>query len=110
MPVDWSKQVLGPCINVFGQAVAYASVDGVSFQISGIYDEAYHEIEVVDGGIPVTTSTPVLGVRLSDFPTPPAQDDTLTIVDSGEVFVVREVRPDGHGGAKLMLNYGQADV
>jgi hypothetical protein len=54
----------------------------------------------------MTTTMPVLGVRIADFPYwPPAPDDALTVQRTGETFVVKEERPDGHGWAKLMLNF-----
>ena len=40
-----------------------------------------------------------------EFPAPPVQNDTLSIGSVGATYVVREVRLDGHGYAKLMLNF-----
>jgi len=105
MAIDWNKAVLGPVMGVFGEAVTYSPSAGTPFAISGIFDEAYREVEVVDGDIPVTTEIPVLGVRIADFPAPPLQGDLLTITRTGATYAVREARLDGHGGAKLMLNY-----
>jgi hypothetical protein len=34
----------------------------------------------------------------------PQQGDTLTIARTGETFIVKEVRDDGHGAAQLLLN------
>jgi hypothetical protein len=72
------------------------------FTASGIFDEAYSELVVIDG-VPVTQTMPVLGIRLGDFLEEPKQDDKL--IARGRVYKVREMRPDGHGGAKLMLNF-----
>jgi len=106
MPIDWDKMVLGPVIGKLGEAVTYAPSAGQVFPITGIFDEAYREIDV-PSGINVTSTCPVLGIRFADFPAyaPPQQNDELTVIRTGVTYVVREVRPDGHGGAKLMLNF-----
>lgn len=100
--VDWDALVLGPCLAVFGDPVTFVPVIGSPIAISGVFDEAYGEV-VLDGEVPITSESPVLGVRLSAFVAPPQQGDALVVRNSR--YVVREVRPDGHGGAKLMLNY-----
>lgn len=102
--VDWDKFVIGPTIQVFGEPVTYQPTGGSAFVVSGIFDEAYREVDLA-GGMAATTEVPVLGVRMADFPTPPQQDDTLVIQRLNATYAVREVRLDGHGGAKLMLNF-----
>ena len=105
MTIDWDKAVLGPVMGVFGEPVTFSPAAGSPFAISGVFDEAYREVEVIDGDIPVTTEIPVVGVRIAAFTIPPQQGDQLTIAGTGATYAVREVRLDGHGGAKLMLNY-----
>ncbi|MDR5813321.1 hypothetical protein QCE62_06910 [Caballeronia sp. LZ033] len=112
--IDWDKAVIGPTIKVFGEPVMYAPASGITpFPIVGVFDEAYLGLIVVDG-VQVQTEQPTLGVQLSQFRANgktlfvdvlPEQDDQLTIVRTGAVYVVREPRPDGHGHARLMLNY-----
>ncbi len=104
MPIDWDGNVLAPLFDIFGQAVTYAPAAGASFPITGVFDEAYREVDLA-GGMAVTTDMPVMGVRLAEFTVPPAQGDTLTVDSLNWVFIVKECRPDGHGYAKLMLNY-----
>ncbi len=104
MAIDWDGNVLAPVLGVFGESITYSPAAGAPFAISGVFDEAYSEIDLA-GGMPVTTDTPVVGVRLAQFAAPPSQGDSLTIARLGWTFVVKEVRPDGHGYAKLMLNY-----
>ncbi|WP_317201480.1 hypothetical protein [Janthinobacterium sp.] len=101
--INWDKVVQGPLMGVFGEAVRFMPFGGTPFNTSGVFDEAYRDVELA-GGMGVTTEQPMLGVRLSTFPASPAQDDLLTILRTGETFKVKEVRPDGHGWAKLMLN------
>lgn len=116
MAVDWDGLVLAPCMEVFGETAVYTAAAAgfgdfafgesgfgstAPFEITGVFDEAYREVDLLDGP-GITTAMPVLGIRLAEFSSPPAQGDQLIV--RGQTFVVREVRPDGHGGAKLMLN------
>lgn len=103
--IDWDSLVIGPLMKVFGEPepVRFMPATLAPFGIDGIYDPAYVEVELA-GGMGVTSARPVLGVQLSQFASPPLQGDRLTIVRTGETFLVKEVRPDGHGWAKLMLN------
>jgi hypothetical protein len=101
--IDWDKAVVGPLTGVFGEPVRYLPATTAPFSITGIYDEAYVEVDPASG-MGVTSAKPVLGVQLSQFPVPPEQGDRLVIIRTGEPFYVKEVRPDSHGAAKLMLN------
>lgn len=105
MAIDFDALVLGPCRDTFGEKATYKPATGASFAISGVFDEAYRELTLLDTGDATSSDIPVLGVRLADFPAPPAQNDKLTIVSVNSTFIVKEVRPDGHGWAKLMLNF-----
>jgi hypothetical protein len=117
--VDWDNLLVGPTVACFGEPVSYQSQSGGSaFPITGVFDEAYRELTPLGAGdvtfsdiqlgSVVTAERPVLGVQLSAFPTgsSPIQGDTIVI--RGGIYVVREVRSDSHGGAKLMLNQLQA--
>src|ERR1700761_9372902 len=113
--IDWNK-VIGPCMAVFGEPVTYFAKSGV-VQIIAVFDEAHFEMTPFGTGEvdsrfdttlgspgPITTEVPVLGVQLSQFPPvgQPAQGDTAIIRNA--TYVVKQVRLDSHGGAKLMLN------
>lgn len=102
-PVDWDSNVLQPLEGVFGEAVNYKTAAGVAVPgIVGVFDAAYHDVDLSDP-LGTTTAMPVLGVRMSQFANPPVQDDTVQIPSVNTTYVVREVRNDGHGSAKLML-------
>ncbi|KKZ18108.1 phage protein [Serratia marcescens] len=107
-PIDWDKKLLAPNHNVFGQPVEYRPDKGLGtpFMINGIFDRAYtREIEPLDDDGPtLNTTRPVLGVRDSQFPTPPQQGDKLYIPLEKALFVVADVQPDSHGGTRLELN------
>lgn len=104
MTVDLAG-LTAPCADAFGEPVTYSPATGGSFSVPGIFDEAYREVTLAGDGSALTTAMPVLGVRLADFTDPPLQGDQLTIVRTGETYVVKEVRVDGHGWAQLLLNF-----
>lgn len=106
MAVDWDTAVIGPVTEVFGEPATYLPAAGGSYPITAVFDRAYREIGMLDDTAGVTTQMPVLGVQLSQFPTgvQPVQGDQVTIVSANLTFNVKEVRTDGHGHAKLMLN------
>jgi hypothetical protein len=113
MAVDWDTLLIGPTVARFGAPVTY-SAQSASFPIVGVFDQAYRELLVVNAGesmfsdnilgSAVSAERPVIGVQLSQFPPGiyPTQGDTLVV--NGALYIVKEVRPDGHGWARLLLN------
>jgi hypothetical protein len=104
MRIDFAA-LTAPCNAAFGQSVLYAPASGGSFEINGVFDEAYRDLQIDRDGIGVSTVRPCLGIQPGDLPVMPQQGDQLTIVDTGEVFVVKEYRPDSHGWAILLMNF-----
>lgn len=104
MDFDFDSLALGPCHDIFGTAVTYTPPGGVAMSVVGIFDAAFNAVTIGDDGVPFTTVMPVVGVRLSQWPVQPVQDGVVTYLKTGARYVVKEVRPDGHGEAKLMLN------
>lgn len=105
MPVNWNAEVIGPLMGVFGEPVSYRPAAGGSLQITGVFDDAYlKEVMFEDASSGVTTVSAVLGVQLSQFPSTPVQNDQLYVPSANATFLVREVRADSRGGAKLMLS------
>lgn len=110
MGVDWDKVLIGPIIAVFGDPVASYTPAGANAPVSavggsaitGVFDEAYIDQNGIDGP-EANTAKPVLGVQLSQFSVPPAQDDVIQIAAGGTTYIVRDVRPDGKGWALLLL-------
>lgn len=104
MPIDWSEAVIGPLMAVFGEPATYKPAAGGAFAITGVFDDAYlKEVMFEDASSGVTTVSAVLGVQLSKFAVLPAQNDSLQIASTGSTYLVREVRVDSRGGAKLLL-------
>lgn len=101
--IDWDTAVLGPLQGVFGEPITYLPALGDPVPATGIFDEAYREVDLA-GGMSVTTEHPVLGIRTSDFPVLPRQGDQIVVPSRSKTYVIREVQIDGQGAAKLLLN------
>ena len=113
--IDWDALVLAPVMGIFGagptgsggdQTPLYTPVGGgTTFPLAdAVFDREYLQVVLQGDGSENTTARPVLGVRTALFALPPQQGDRVTIPAVGLTYIVREVQPDGHGHAKLMLN------
>ena len=104
--IDWDQNLLAPLQEVFGEPVNYRPAGSAAYDITGIFDRAYtQEVEPLDDGDPtINTTHPVLCVQDSAFVKPPLQGDRLYIPRVAQLFVVKDVQPDSHGGTKLILN------
>lgn len=103
MSIDWAG-LTAPCTQLLGEPVIYSPAAGGSFTIRGVFDEAFKEVQLDNDGAPMTSVSPILGMQPGDLPAPPLKGDHLTLVRTGDLFRVKEVRPDSHGGAILLLN------
>lgn len=106
MAIDWNKNVLQPVNNIFGEPTVYYPADGGQFDLTGVFDQAYAEVIITDDNPPINSVIPVLGVNVADFPgwyPQPKKNDRLYIASVDLNYIVRDVRPDGHGHIKLML-------
>lgn len=112
--LDFDALVLAPCMAVFGEPVIYTSGLGQVSAITGIFDYANVDLLPMGGAREqegqrigaaggINTRRPILGVRESDFLTPPRANDTAALPGRGLVFVVKSVQPDGKGGIMLLL-------
>jgi hypothetical protein len=107
--IDFDALVLGPVMGIFGEDLAhglpvYTPAGHAAFDLAdAVFDDAYSALMLQDGAPETNTLEPVLGVRLALFPVPPAQNDEVYIPRVGITFIVRDVQPDGHGHAKLIL-------
>ena len=85
----------------FGYEVTYTPQVGAALTLNGIFDKDFISVDVGQEAPPITDQKPTLMVRLSDFATPPLQDDTCVV--DGNTYTVLEVQPDGTGAALLIL-------
>lgn len=104
---NWDKLVNGPVMSIFGEPATYQPALGMPFTILGTFHEAYKSVDLV-GGMGITSESPALGIRLLDFARYPLQKDLVVIpvtaLHGGGTYIVKEVQPNGIGGAVLLLN------
>lgn len=107
MAIDWQDKVGAPCVAVFGEPVAgtYRPYDTslASYPLNPVFDEAYREVVLLDGESATSDVMPVAGVNDSQFKSVPRQNDMWQRQASGQWYMVKEVRPDGHGITLLKL-------
>jgi hypothetical protein len=103
--IDWDKQVLGPVIGVFGEPATVTPQTGSSYEVSGVFDEAYKAVDGFSGIESITSISPVFGVQASACAIRPQQGDAVTIARIGITYIIRDIHDDGHGHLKLLLNY-----
>lgn len=116
MAIDWDAAVLAPVMGVFGEGdpvnpatlPLYMPRSAAPFRLrDAVFDAEYLGVDTTPGDqVGETTSRPVLGVRITLFTALglyPRQNDRVTIPSTGKTYLVRDVRSDGHGHAKLML-------
>ncbi|MCC8466831.1 head-tail joining protein [Photorhabdus bodei] len=110
MGINWDRHLLEPLHNVFGDPVEYRPTSGARYTINGIFDRAYtQEVESLDDGSAINTTSPVLGVRDIEFQALPKKGDRVFVGIVGgapvnTLFAVADTQPDSHGGTKLILN------
>lgn len=104
MAIDWDGDVLTPLMGVFAEPVTYMPAAGAQYPAVGVFDREYLDVTLLEDGSENSTRRPVLGVQLSTLSAMPVQNDKVFVPSVGLTYIVREVRPDGHGWAKLMLN------
>ncbi|MGL4859279.1 MAG: head-tail joining protein [Enterobacteriaceae bacterium] len=103
--INWDEHVLSPLNEVFGEPAEFRPKQGESLRIIGIYDRAFsHDVEMEDGSVTVSTTSPVMNVRAALFSSLPVQGDRLFIESEQAVFAIKDVRPDGKGNLSLVLN------
>ena len=103
---DWNdhrNRLLGIAMKTFGgkDPVTYTPVSGAPVSIMGVFNEAYQPIDNATG-LPLSSTQPALGVRLSDLPAAPRKGDKATI--KTKTYKVMDSHPDGGGGAILLLH------
>ena len=98
---DLAAVVGGAARDAFGTTVLYRPQVGDPVTITAIF-HAEHAEAGLAGGVPVTTTAPVLDVLLADLPAEPEEGDTLTVTCTD--YRVVDIRTDGMGVAKLILH------
>lgn len=110
--MSWLEEADGlidEAMEAFGEPAAFEAPvvvkPGTPFGGRGKFDEAHDAVEI-GGEAPVSSSAPVLTVRLADFAVVPVQGNRLTV--RGKRFEIWDPQPDGQGGLRLVLKSKRA--
>ena len=101
---DLTRAMSAIVLTTFGEPVVF-HIEGQAEVLPGrgVFSAAHQDVDA-STGVPVSTVQPVLEVRLADLPATPTEGDAVTV--QGVLYLIVEVRPDGHGFLKLMLHKG----
>ena len=103
-PVDFRElacEVLDLCECVFGEDVTYEPIRGGSYEIRGIFDNQFEQVDP-DTEVVIASNAPTLGVKLADLPGPPVKGDIVIIREKR--FRVIDSQEDGVVGSTLLLH------
>lgn len=87
--------------DTFGETVTYKPKAGGSYQIKAIFDNEYQLVDP-DTQATISTSQPVLGVRLRDLQAPPKRGDIVVV--NGASYQIVENKDDSWGHSQLVLH------
>lgn len=102
--LDDADGVIAEAMEAFGEPVSFEPpvvVDPASPSGGRGKFDAAHEAVDIGGEAAVSSSAPVLTVRIADFIMAPTDGTRLTV--RGERYEVLDPQPDGQGGLKLVL-------
>ncbi len=101
---DLTRAMSAIVLTTFGEPVVF-HLEGQAEALPGrgVFTAAHQELDA-STGVPVSMVQPVLEVRQADLPVTPTEGDAVTV--QGVLYLIVEVRPDGHGFLKLMLHRG----
>jgi hypothetical protein len=121
MPIDFADLVLMPAMTVFSYPVTItpkvSQPNAAPYPARGIWTVTELDVIAEDGGV-LSNRTLKFGIALNDFTFAPKQGDWITalagqlplgywqdefLVGATVDFIIDDVRPDGQGGATLVL-------
>jgi hypothetical protein len=109
MAINMSKALYGPCQSAFGRPGIFTYAAGGSFTGSGIYSSTEMELMLDDGSV-ISDQRTIFDIRAEDYPTLPAQNDTVTIpaepisgLPALGDFQITDVSHNGGGEITLQL-------
>ncbi|MFK0090953.1 hypothetical protein ACIQUS_27175 [Pseudomonas sp. NPDC090755] len=106
-----AQRMLGVSIRTFSEPSAAIDPDGAVYWLTDgvapgvalaqvVFDSAHVAVDP-ETGAPVSSSNPVLGVRLIDLPNKPTSRDRVRA--RGELYSINDVQPDGVAGVTIIL-------
>lgn len=89
-------------LTTFGEPVVFhLEGQGQALPGRGVFTAAHESLDV-SSGVAVLSVQPVLEVAQRELPATPTEGDAVTV--QGQLYLIVEVRPDGHGFLKLLLH------
>lgn len=106
-----AQRMLGISIRTFSEPSAAIDPDGAVYWLTdgvapgialvqAVFDSAHVSVDP-ETGAPVSSSNPILGVRLIDLPNKPTSRDRVRA--RGELYSISDVQPDGVAGVTIFL-------
>jgi hypothetical protein len=92
---DIEESVLGLTNLIIGRSATYTPTVGTASAISGVFDNAFVDINGT------TLLRPVFRIRLSDLAAKPKKSDQVLI--DAVAYIVIDSQEDGYGGSSLVL-------
>lgn len=101
---DLTRAMSATVLATFGEPVVF-HIEGQPEVLAGrgVFTAAHQEVDA-STGVPVSMVQPVLEIRQADLPAVPTEGDAVTV--QGVLYLIVDVRADGHGFLKLMLHKG----
>ena len=101
---DLTRALSATVLTTFGEPVVF-HLEGLAAPIdgTGVFTAVHQEVDA-STGVAVSTVQPVLEVRQADLPALPTEGDAVTV--PGVLYLIVDVRVDGHGFLKLLLHKG----
>lgn len=97
-----SDRMLRTCLAAFGEQVQYKRGAAVTIISKAVFDANYQAVDPNTGAI-ITSTNPMIGVRLADLPGGATQDGD-EIIRKGVTYRVIEQQDDSEGHARLILH------
>lgn len=106
---DFDSTVNSAVNAVFGEPGTYQPVSGgAAYTLNGIFAEPYRQqVQLEDGSVAWTTTSPSIGSRLLSFASAPAKGDTWVRQKTGLKYRVIDRHDDGIGWTNLILMAAQ---
>ena len=104
MAIDFADLVLGPAMATFAIPVTITPTvsqpSAAAYSAQGIWTVQDVDVLLEDGST-IASKSYWLGIALGEFTIAPIKGDGVTL--NGNGYLIDQVRPDGQGGAKLVL-------
>jgi hypothetical protein len=109
--IDFNALVLGPCMSAFARPIIVKPMKSQPsrrpYEVQGILTIRNIDVQLDDNSI-MSSQVITVGIRLSDFETPPAQGDQIDIpaylsLPALGPHLVDDGDDDGNGGSVLTL-------